>query len=170
LLRKALKAEDKIRATNEEATSPEFVENTLTEEGTESTALQDPDTFTRNSDLLAEKCKVVTKDRDSNSLNWSTTNHSCNFKSKQEHDKDASISSTEHTHALTSEENSSTVLSHEVGSFGEKTGPVELRSPDIDAATTSILSEQDSESEDELEEFVFQPKSGKEENRNSSST
>jgi len=52
----------------------------------------------------------------------------------------------------------------------EKTTPVELRSLDIDAATTSILSEQDSESEDELEEFVFQPKSRKEENRNSSST
>ena len=80
------------------------------------------------------------------------------------------MNSTEHTSALTSEENSSTGLSHEVGSFSAKTALAELRSPDIDAATTSILREQDSESEDELEEFVFQPKSREKGNRNFSST
>ena len=69
------------------------------------------------------------------------------------------MNSTEPTNVLTSEENSSTGLSHEVGSFSEKTALAELHFPDIDAATTSILREQDSESEDELEEFVFQPKS-----------
>lgn len=155
---------------NEEATSPEFVENTLTEEGTESTAPQNPTTSTRNSYLQAEKCNVVTKDRDSNTLSCKTANNSCNFESKQEQDNDASKNNTEHTIALTSEGNSSTGLSHEVGSFSEKTALAELRFPDIDAATTSILREQDSESEDELEQFVFQPKSGREENRNFSST
>ena len=67
------------------------------------------------------------KDRDSNSFIWNTANSSCNFESKQEHDKGASINSTEHTNALTSEENSSTGLSHEVGSFSEKTALAELR-------------------------------------------
>ena len=80
------------------------------------------------------------------------------------------MNSTEHTSALTSEENSSTGLSHEVGSFSAKTALAELRSPDKDAATTSILREQDSESEDELEEFVFQPKSREKGNCNFSST
>lgn len=155
---------------NEEATSPEFVENTLTEERTESTAPQNPATSTRNSYLQAEKCNVVTEDRDSNTLSCKTANNSCNFESKQEQDNDASKNNTEHTIALASEGNSSTGLSHEVGSFSEKTTLAELRFLDIDAATTSILREQDSESEDELEQFVFQPKSGREENRNFSST
>ena len=83
-------AKDKSPANNEEATSPEFVENTLIGEGTESTALQNPDTSTKNSDLQAEKCKVVTKDKDSNSLSYNSANISCNFESKQEQDKDAS--------------------------------------------------------------------------------
>ena len=80
------------------------------------------------------------------------------------------MNSTESTNVLTSEENSSSGLSHEVRSFSEKTALAKLHFLDIDAATTSILSEQDSESEDELEEFVFQPKSRKEENWNFSST
>jgi len=159
LLRKALRAKDKIQANNEEASSPKFLENTLTE-----------DTSTRNSCLQAKKCNVVTKYRDSNTLSCKTANNSCNFESKQEQDKDVSKNNTEHTITLTSEGNSSTGLSHEVGSFSEKTALAELRFPDIDAATTSILREQDSESEDELEQFVFQPKSGREENRNFSST
>ena len=110
------------------------------------------------------------KDRDSNSFIWNTANSSCNFESKQEHDKGASINSTEHTNALTSEENSSTGLSHEVGSFSEKTALAELRFADIDGATTSIVSEQDSESEDELEQFVFQPKTRRQGKRNYSFT
>ena len=162
-----MKAKDKIRANNEEATSPEFVENTLTEEGTESTALQNPDTSTRNSYLQAEKCKVVrTEDRDSNSLSCNSTNNSCHFESKQGQGKDANKQSTEHTDALTSHENSSTCLNHEGCSFNERTRLEELRFPNTDAATTSIPKEQDSDSEDELEQFVFQPKGSRGGNRN----
>ena len=126
--------------------------------------------FTRNSDLQAENCKVVTKDKDSNSLSCNSAHISCNFESKQEQDKDASKHSTEHTNALTSEGNFSTGLSHEVSSFSKSTALAELRFPDEDAATTSILREHDSESEDELEQFVFQPKSRREGNCNFSST
>ena len=68
------------------------------------------------------------------------------------------MNSTESSSVLTSEENSSSGLSHEVGSCSEKTALAKLHFLDIDAATTSILSEQDSESEDELGEFVFQPR------------
>ena len=49
----------------------------------------------------------------------------------------------------------------ENGSFSKSTALAELRFADIDAATTSILREHDSESE-ELEQFVFQPKSRRE--------
>jgi len=71
---------------------------------------------------------------------------------------------------LTSEENSCTGFSHEVGSFSEKTALAELRFPDIDVATTSILREQDSEREDELEQFVFLPKTRRQGKRNYSFT
>ena len=124
----------------------------------------------RNSDFQAEKCKVDTKDKDSNSLSCNSANISCNFESKQEQGKDVSKHSTEHTNALMSEENSSTGLSHEVSSFSKSTALVELRFADIDAATTSILREHDTESEDDLEQFVFQPKNRREGNCNFSST
>ena len=67
-------------------------------------------------------------------------------------------------------ENSSTGLNHEAGSFSERTELEELRVPDIDAVTTSILKEQDPESEDDLEQFVFQPKGKIEGNCNFSFT
>ena len=101
-----------------------------------------------------------------NSLRCNSGNDFCNFESNQEQDKDAS----KHANALTSEENSSTGLSHEVSSFSKSAALAELRLPGIDAATTSILREHDSESEDELEQFVFQPKSRREGNHNFSST
>ena len=84
--------------------------------------------------------------------------------------KDGSKHSTEHTNVLTPEENSSTGLSYEVSSFSKSPALAELHFPDIDVATTSILREHDSESEDELEQFVFQPKSRREENCNFLST
>jgi len=69
---------------------------------------------------------------------------------------------------LTLEENSST--SHDVVSFSEKAGFEELRVSDINAATSSILKETDSDSDDELEQFVFQPKGDRQGNRNLSFT
>ena len=168
LLRKALW--DKSSANKKEATSPKFVENALREEGTESASLQNPDTSKRNGDLQVEKCKVVAKDKDSNSLSCNSANISCNFESKQEQDKDGSKHSTEHTNVLTPEENSSTGLSYEVSSFSKSPALAELHFSDIDVATTSILREHDSESEDELEQFLFQPKSRREGNCNFSST
>ena len=98
---------------------------------------------------------VIRTLRDSNSLSCNSGNISCSFESKQEQDKDASKHSTEHRNALASEENSSTGLSHEVSSFSKSTALAELRFLGIDAATTSILREHDSESWDELEQFVF---------------
>ena len=98
-----------------------------------------------------------------NSLSCNSGNESFNFESNQEHDRDASKHSA-------SEENSSTGLSHEVSSLSKSSALAELRFPDIDAATTSIIREHDSESEDELEQFVFQPKSRREGNHNFSST
>ena len=162
LLRKALWTKDKTQANNEEITSPEFVENALSEEGAESTALQNPDTSTRNSKLL------VAKNEDSNSLSRKAANNSCNFEPKLEQDKGVSKRATEDTKTLTSEENSST--GQDVGSFIETTGLEELRVSDINAATTLILEEPDSDSEDELEQFVFQPKGEREGNCNLSFT
>lgn len=75
---------------------------------------------------------------------------------------------TEDTKTLTSEENSSS--GQDVGSFTERTGLEELRVSDINAATTLILEEPDSDSEDELEQFVFQPKGEREGNCNLSFT
>ena len=162
LLRKALWAKDKTRANNEEITSPEFVENTLSEEGAESTALQNPDTSARNSKLQ------VARNEDSNSLSCKAANNSCNFQPQLEQDKDVSKRATEYTKTLTLEENSST--SHDVVSFSEKAGFEELRVSDINAATSSILKETDSDSDDELEQFVFQPKGDRQGNRNLSFT
>lgn len=76
--------------------------------------------------------------------------------------------SSEQTKTLTSEVNSST--GHDVGSFSERTGLEELRVSDIDAATSSILKEQDSDSDDELEQFVLQPKTKGQGKRNFSFT
>ena len=160
LLRKALWTKDKTQANNEEITSPEFVENALSEEGAESTALQNPDTSTRNSKLQ------VAKNEDS--LSCKAANNSRNFEPKLEQDKDVSKCATEDTKTLTSEENSSS--GQDVGSFTERTGLEELRVSDINAATTSILKEPDSDSDDELEHFVFQPKGEREGNRNLSFT
>jgi len=162
LLRKALWAKDKTRANNEEITSPEFVENTLSEEGAESTALQNPDTSARNSKLQ------VARNEDSNSLRCKAANNSCNFEPKLEQAKDVSKRATEDTKTLTSEENSST--GQDVGSFSETTGLEELRVSDINAATSSILKETDLDSDDELEQFVFQPKGDRKGNRNLSFT
>ena len=135
--------------------------------------LPNPDTCTRRSnDLRENKCQGVAKDRDSNSLKSCSSDINSSNVESNEQDKRSCESRIQDTDL-----NDSRRLNHEAVSFDESTGPVELCFSGMGVETRSVIKEQvqqqpqqDSDSEDELEQFVFQPKGSREEKFNFSFT
>ncbi|XP_078342625.1 uncharacterized protein LOC144628400 [Oculina patagonica] len=156
LLSRALRAKGKPLEENKDAIAlPEIVENKTSNKETESTMLQNLDTCTRSNDLQTDKCQAVTKDRN-RLTDCNSDINSCNFESNEQ-DNRSSESRIQDTNLSTSDLDNFTRLNHEAVSSNESTGPEEF------AETKSVIKEQDSDSEDELEQFVFQPRSNREE-------
>ena len=153
LLHRALATKEKPLENTNDVTLPEFMESKISEK------LQGSDTCAKDSDTQTD---VITKQRGLHSSTSDSFGSSRNLESKDQQHNACNNSQIQFKNLSLSEENNSTKSTHEAVSLDERPeGVKDELYTDVRMASELVIKEQDSDSEDELEQFVLQPRSSK---------